>query len=301
MSTSREYFESVQSDNRALFCMVFGLDEDEFPWSLEKEPFTDYRYPKEVKPLNKHLKAEIARRQMAYGFGKDVRPKNWKKDKLEEWLTNNPIPESESDDLSFLKEELSALEEKIRNKNEFPSHEDLLPETKRNKWRYSKAKEILRAAIISGEVTSNMNAKDVYEMNEEYKKWPYKNFPSNLKSLRDTVESLYSRMQSDCVAYGHDLTLLKKLRAGNPPIATWHRSDAKYILKQDINNGKHKEMKPMELYNMRKEYQAFDLKTFRNHIYQEVDSRAKRDHRFAKKKKREAVKHALDKFNSSHN
>lgn len=96
--------------------MVIGLDEDEFPWSLEKEPFADYRYPKEVKPLNKHLKAEIARRQMAYGFDKDVRPKNWKKDKLEEWLTNNPIPESELDDLSFLKEELSALEEKSDKK-----------------------------------------------------------------------------------------------------------------------------------------------------------------------------------------
>jgi len=45
-------------------------------------------------------------------------------------------------------------------------------------------------------------------------------------------------------------------------------------------------MKCQALHGMREEYQAFPLKTFRNHIYQEVDSRAKRAHRYAKKKKR---------------
>ena len=100
-------------------------------------------------------------------------------------------------------------------------------------------------------------------------------------------------MQSDCVAYGHDMALLMELRAGEPPIRTWHHSDAKYMLQQDINNGKHQEMKPELLYHTRKEYQDFDLKVFRDHIYQEVSRREKRAHRFAKKKKREAVKHAL--------
>ena len=56
--------------------------------------------------------------------------------------------------------------------------------------------------------------------------------------------------------------------------------------KKDIDDGKHRQMKSEALHGTREEYQAFPLKTFRNHIYQEIDSRAKRAHRFAKKKKR---------------
>ena len=87
--------------------------------------------------------------------------------------------------------------------------------------------------------------------------------------------------------YGHDRSLLTTLQAGkNPNDIPWHKSEAKNLLKKDINDGRHKEMKPEVLHGTREEYQAFPLKTFWNHIYQEVDSRAKRAHRYAKKKKR---------------
>jgi hypothetical protein len=83
------------------------------------------------------------------------------------------------------------------------------------------------------------------------------------------------------------LPTLTTLQAGkNPNDIPWHKSEAKNLLKKDINDGRHKEMKPEVLHGTREEYQAFPLKTFRNHIYQEVDSRAKRAHRYAKKKKR---------------
>jgi hypothetical protein len=45
-------------------------------------------------------------------------------------------------------------------------------------------------------------------------------------------------------------------------------------------------MQPMKLRTTRPEFMAFSLKVFRKHIYQEVDSRAKRLYRFAKKKTR---------------
>lgn len=294
MSSTEAFYECHSSDPRTLFCMATGQNDEEYP-NDEKEPFKEYRnYTKELKPQNKHFKAEIVRRQTAYGLGTNVRPGSWNKDKLLAWLLSNPIPANQLNDLLFVKEQLSKLKEKIQNNNDFPSPDDLLPPKKRNKWRYSEAKRLLRDGIISGEITADMDAKDVYEMNDEYKKWPYKNFPANLSSLRTTVTCLYERMQSDCLAYGHDLALLKKLRANDPPPATpWHRSEAKYVLTQDVNHGKHKVMKPAELYQTRTEYQEFDLKTFRNHIYQEVDSRAKRTNRFIKKKRRNAVQRAL--------
>jgi hypothetical protein len=159
---------------------------------------------------------------------------------------------------------------------------------KEGKWKESEAKRLLREDIISGAVNASMAAKDVYEMRPEYKKWPYNNFQTNLRNLRKAIVNSYERMLEDCEAYGHDLALLTTLRAGteNLQVVPWHKSDAKRLLKQDVDDGKHKAMKPEALYNMREEYQVFSLETFRNHIYQEVDSRAKRTHRFAKKKKR---------------
>ena len=64
----------------------------------------------------------------------------------------------------------------------------------------------------------------------------------------------------------------------------WHVSEAKKILKRDINDGKHLQFKPLDFHVTREEYKTFSLKVFRNRIYQEVDSRSKRATRFAKKK-----------------
>jgi hypothetical protein len=159
---------------------------------------------------------------------------------------------------------------------------------KEEKWKDSEAKQLLREDIISGVVPASMAAKDVYDMRPEYKKWSYQNFPTNLRHLRKAIGDSYERMLADCEAYGHDRALLVKLRAGKNPRGDipWHKSEAKKLLKQDIDDGKHRQMKPESLHGTREEYQAFPLTTFRNHIYQEIDSRAKRAHRFAKKKKR---------------
>ena len=56
------------------------------------------------------------------------------------------------------------------------------------------------------------------------------------------------------------------------------------LVKLDINEGLHEHLTPSELYQSREEYQEFPLQVFRNHIYQEVDSRTKRAHRYQKKK-----------------
>jgi hypothetical protein len=79
-------------------------------------------------------------------------------------------------------------------------------------------------------------------------------------------------MLSDCEAYGHDVSLVKESRsAEGPQMILWHESTARGLLKQDINEGKHIQLAPLDLYSTRDEYKAFSLKMFRNHIYQEVD------------------------------
>jgi hypothetical protein len=168
---------------------------------------------------------------------------------------------------------------------------------KKDTWSNSKAKEMLKDGIITGRVLPSMGANDVYQMREEFKQYKIQNFTRNLQSLRDAIARDYGRMCRDCEYYGHDLSLLKTLRANDPPKPIeWHKSEAKPFLKNDIKNKVHltiteggTKITPKELYQTRVEYRAFSLQVFRNHIYQELKRLEKIETkiRFGKKKKRQ--------------
>ena len=155
---------------------------------------------------------------------------------------------------------------------------------KKSKWINSKAKELLRNDIISGKVTNKCNPETVHKSNEEYTKWPFPNFKTNLKNLLEAVALDYRRMAEDWEAYGHDIDLLLQLQEDDEPLS-WHQSEAHAFLSKDIDAGKHKAMHPSVLWESRIEYMEFPLKTFRDHIYQELKKRAdlKTKARFQKK------------------
>jgi len=60
----------------------------------------------------------------------------------------------------------------------------------------------LRKDIISGAVPASMAPKDVYNMHDEYKKWPYENFPMNLRNLRKTWRIYERRLETNMSACG---------------------------------------------------------------------------------------------------
>jgi hypothetical protein len=164
-----------------------------------------------------------------------------------------------------------------------------MPVKKPEKWRGSEAKALLRADIISKRVPDTMTAKEVYAMRPEYKAFPIKYFSTNLKNLRKAIADNFGRMQVDCEAYGHDRAILKTLATADQTTdVPWHKSEAKKLLKEDIDNGKHIQMKPSALRRTRKEYKDFKLDVFRKHVHQEIDSRSKRAYRFAKKNKKKS-------------
>jgi len=154
------------------------------------------------------------------------------------------------------------------------------------KWAESKSKALLRSELLSGTITPEMKPRDVFALHpEEHGKWNYGNWSTNLRTLRAAIDRDRGRMQRDVISYGHDLATVKALRAPTDK-TPWHRSPAFRLLKQDIDDGKHKQMKPKELYESRPEYHTdFTLEEFRKHIYQENDSRPKRKIRFERKKK----------------
>ena len=94
-------------------------------------------------------------------------------------------------------------------------------------------------------------------------------------------------MRDDCEFYGHDLGVLMELRKNNPPAKIpWHKSEAKALLEEAINNKKHLTQKPEELYGSKPEFREYRLEQFRKHLHQELDKRTKHEHRFSKKKTR---------------
>lgn len=161
-----------------------------------------------------------------------------------------------------------------------------MAKTKTTKWINSQAKILLRHDIVHGVVDAQMASRDVYQMRDEYSEFKYENFRTNLKSLRETVAKNIAQMQMDSLFFGHDKSIMMNERRNAPKRLLWIESLAPSLLKQDIDEGLHNHLTPAELYASRVEYQTFPLQVFRNHIYQEVDTRTKRAHRYAKKKYR---------------
>ena len=151
------------------------------------------------------------------------------------------------------------------------------------KWIHSQAKKSLRTDIILGTVTATMDAKEVYEMRQSYKAFPFVNFKNNLDSLLKAVAKDIARMQHDCETYGHDLSILQTLRAGSTPVLSWHLSDARKLLKTDMVAGLHKQLQPKEHRMTRPEYQLFNLEVFRKAIHSADDKKAKLVFRMEKK------------------
>lgn len=160
-------------------------------------------------------------------------------------------------------------------------------EKNKEKWEESKAKARLRKDIIEGRINDTDTPKDVYNMHPElYHKWCYNNFSANFRRLRKAIARDHERMVQDCMDYGHDKAIIDAQPSGK---LLWHRSAAAFLLKQDIENGKHKEMTPKQLRASRDEYQEFDLRVFRQHIYQENDHNEKKNWRLEKKKRRQKL------------
>ena len=72
----------------------------------------------------------------------------------------------------------------------------------------------------------------------------------------------------------------------------WVEHEARDLLGMDMDEGLHKKMTKLELYNKRLQYQEFTLETFRGHVYQEEQTRKWRDQWMDGKKQYALVSHS---------
>ena len=111
-----------------------------------------------------------------------------------------------------------------------------------------------------------------------------KNFCDNFAALKCQIWKHKARTVNDEARHHHDMEihqLAKDLEE------CWDGSSAQECLIADINEGKHEQMKPKELYSSRPEYQIFELEKFRKYIYQETRLELETNYWIVKRKMKE--------------
>lgn len=161
-------------------------------------------------------------------------------------------------------------------------------EKKPTPWEHSEEKKLLRQDILDGKVPSTMKPRDAYNMrNGICKKYKQTNFTTSLRNLRESLKKNQEKADSDSAALAHDRQLHPK---GNETCdgcgyPRWEGSEAERLLKDDIANGRHEGLKPLQFRLTRQCYQAFPAKVFRNHVEKEINKRRERS-RWKNRKKR---------------
>jgi len=160
-----------------------------------------------------------------------------------------------------------------------------MPPKKKPPWRGSHARHLLQTDIVGGIVTKDDDPQDVYASRPEYA--PFKeNFAKYLKSLLEIVarEKKYADMASKALENDRRIHPPSNDPRGYP---VFQGSEAEKRLKEDIDNGLHEQYKPIQLHQLREEYQAWPLDVFRNHIHQELRARIERPYwqQYRKEKK----------------
>jgi len=159
-------------------------------------------------------------------------------------------------------------------------------------WRNSDAKRVLLKMLRDGgipDTADEMPPNVAYWQDPSFAKSPCNQFRDRLNAYRKDL-----RVKR---AYGaDDFQMLQSDRLDFFPKSTtdsngklrWEGSAAEAMLKADIDEGKHGQMKPAGLKKTRKEYnvEGLDLEMFRGHIHQEVKKRKFIAHLKAKEEKK---------------
>lgn len=146
-------------------------------------------------------------------------------------------------------------------------------------WKTSKAKVHLFTLLVKGivDVNGKRDPRKVFDTHcknhPSFAEFSYENFPARLRALRIAIKERRERAEDDELALAHDRLIHPKPTHDVRGYPQWDGHEAHRLLKEDIDNGLHKQMKPKELWDTRDEYKEFPLDVFRKHIHQEVTSR----------------------------
>ena len=127
-----------------------------------------------------------------------------------------------------------------------------------------------------------MKGKAVREMRPCYKEFPLHQFSARLRDARKTINTKQGSTKVGITGLAADRVAFPPMTHDVDGRRRWEGSAAEKLLKEDMKEGMHKIMKPKELWESRAEYAEFELKVFRNHIYQSHKTKIFRDFKASK-------------------
>jgi len=142
-------------------------------------------------------------------------------------------------------------------------------------WHYHPLRKFLYDKICAGEIPADyklMRPFDVWNKfcdDPVFEGFEYDaTFTRRLLALRKQIMEGKSRAEEDIKAF--------EIAKANHPVPAfnhrgepqWNGSDAQRLLQEDMKDKKHFDLKPEHLWESRKEYQMFELTTFRDHLHQ---------------------------------
>jgi hypothetical protein len=153
----------------------------------------------------------------------------------------------------------------------------------RDDWRNCRAKKLLVQDLAHGRIplsANEMRAEVAHRQRPEYEEVDFEKFKRNFESLRKSIsqqkaqatrdsEGLTRDRQRRAAAAAAAAAPAAAAAAGETQPAAWHRSDAQMQLRSDMQQNLHISMKKKDLWQSQPNYEQFDLRTFRNHIYKE--------------------------------
>lgn len=155
-------------------------------------------------------------------------------------------------------------------------------------WKGSKAKELLQEDLVSGKIpldATEMGPQVVYCQRTEFADIEYTKFRDRLRDLRKKIKQENAFASYDAAALARDRKIYPKAEHNHRGEPRWEGSEAERLLRLDMDEGKHKIMKPIKLYHSRSEYnENYPLTVFRKHIGQEEQLRKYIEYRRTRKK-----------------
>jgi hypothetical protein len=110
----------------------------------------------------------------------------------------------------------------------------------------------------------------MYKDEPEFVSVTFNMFKERLKDHCKQVIKLQKRAAFELEAFLHDRTLHPRSEQDRNGNKLFDVSETKYLLRMDIEDGKHLTMTPSQLQYTREEYMAYPLKKFKEKIYQAV-------------------------------
>ena len=154
------------------------------------------------------------------------------------------------------------------------------------KWADSEAKEYVYDLLLDGTIPLDYATKrggvgpkkthDTHCLGKPtFDHFPYQpHFSSRLRTLREKVMERDNRADRDAEALAHDRTFFPEPTLNTKGQPHWPTSSAMSRLTRDIDKKRHLRMTKKKLYLSRPEHwQKYDLRTFRQHVHQEIRSR----------------------------